>query len=298
MQRRHLLALAAASTATAAFAQGQDFSKVEIKSQALGGGVFMLTGSGGNMGLSIGDDAVFLIDDQFAPLAPKIVAAIAALTPKPVQFLLNTHVHFDHTGGNEPFGKAGALIFAHDNVRRRMTAEQVIAAVGARQAAAPKVALPVVAVAQDLSLHINGQTINAFHAPRAHTDGDLIVHFRASDVIHMGDTYMNGFYPFVDIASGGNIEGVIAAADRVLALATDKTRIIPGHGPLAAKADLQAWRNAIAAVTQRVKDLRKAGKSDSEIRAAKPSAEFDGTYGGGFIKPDVLVQSVLDSLPK
>ena len=301
MQRRQLLtALTLVSTlhlALPAWAQ-QDYSKLEIKAEKLNDTTYMLVGAGGNIGLCVGEDAVFIIDDQFAPLAPKIKAAIAAITKKPVQFLLNTHFHFDHTGGNEAFGRDGALIVAHDNVRRRMTADQLITFIGAKQNASPKAALPVITVAAEISFHINGDEVNAFHVPRAHTDGDLVVHFRKGDVVHMGDTFFNGMYPFIDTSSGGTADGVVAAADRVLALATDKTKIIPGHGPLANKAALQAYRNMLATVAQRIKALRAAGKSDDEIVAAKPAADQDAAFGGGFIKPEQFVRMMLNAIPK
>lgn len=293
------LALAAAALSPQALAQ-QDFSKVEIQAHKLSETTYMLTGAGGNIGLSVGEDAVFVIDDQFAPLAAKIKAAIARITAKPVQFVLNTHFHFDHTGGNEAFGKDGALIVAHDNVRRRMSRDQLISLVNSSlpQPASPKVALPVITVAGELTFHINGEEVHAFHVPRAHTDGDLVVHFRKSDVVHMGDTYFNGSYPFIDVSSGGSADGLVAAVDRVLALATDKTKIIPGHGPLASKADLQAYRDLLATVAQRIKDLRRDGKTDAEIRAARPAADFDARYGNGFIKPEVFVQMMLAALPR
>ena len=295
-----LAGMLAAALALGAQAQGQDYSQVEIQTRKLNDSTYMLVGAGGNIGLSVGEDAVFLIDDQFAPLAPKIKAAVARITNKPVQFLLNTHFHFDHTGGNEAFGKDGALIVAHDNVRRRMTSNQLIAMVGssARQDASPKVALPVVTVSNDIGFNINGEELRAFHVPRAHTDGDLIVHFRKGDIVHMGDTFFNGMYPFIDSSSGGTADGVVAAADRVLALAGEQTRIIPGHGPLAGKADLQAYRDMLATVTQRLKDLRRSGQTDTQIRAAKPAADFDAKFGNGFIKPDGFVQMMLDAIPK
>lgn len=303
MQRRHFLtsvAGAALAAAAAPAAAQQDFSKVEIRADKLSDTVWMLTGAGGNMGLCAGADAVFLIDDQFAPLAPKIKAAIARITPRPVQFLLNTHFHFDHTGGNEAFGGDGALIVAHDNVRRRMSTDQLISLAGSTNAqkASPKVALPVVTVPGEIRFHINGEEVHAFHVPRAHTDGDLVVHFRGSDVIHMGDVFFNGWYPFIDGGSGGTPGGVIAAYDRVLALAGEKTRIIPGHGPLATRADLAASRTMLATVVQRVQDLKRAGRSDAEVRAAQVTAEFDARYGGGFIKPEAFVQQVLDLLSR
>lgn len=298
LSRRHALlsisALGALALAGRSVAQ-QDFSRFEIKAEKLSDTVYMLTGAGGNLGLSVGPDAVFLIDDQYAPMAPKIKAAIAKLTTKPVSFLLNTHFHSDHTGGNEAFGSDGALIVAHDNVRRRMSTDQLIALAGttSAQKASPKVALPVVTVSGEMRLHINGEEIHAFHTPRAHTDGDLIVHFRGSDVVHMGDVFFNGMYPFIDASSGGTPEGVVLAYDRVLALAGERTKIIPGHGPLARKADLQAARDMLATVIKRVADLRRAGKTESEVIAAKPGADFDARFGGGFIKPDVFIAMVL-----
>jgi len=294
-----IAALAFTALGFAPWAQAQqDFSKVEIKAEKLNDSTYMLTGAGGNIGLSVGEDAVFVIDDQFAPLVPKIKAAIARITPKPVQFVMNTHFHFDHTGGNEALGKEGAWIVAHDNVRKRMSSDQLISFIGARQPSAAKSALPVITVAGSVSLHINGDEVHAFHVPSAHTDGDLIVHFRKGDIVHMGDVFFNGFYPFIDSSSGGSADGVVAAVDRVLALATDKTKIIPGHGPLASKADLQTYRDLLATVTQRIKQLRRDGRSDDEIRAAKPAAEFDAKYGGGFIKAEQFVQMMLVAIAK
>ena len=295
---RHLAAALLAAFAYIQPAHAQDFSKVEIKTHKLSDTLYMLVGAGGNLGVSIGDDAVFLIDDQYAPMVPKIRAAIAALTSKPVQFVLNTHFHNDHTGGNEALGQAGALIVAHDNVRKRMSSEQFISFLSARVPPSPKSALPVVTVPGEIRFHLNGDEIHAFHVPRAHTDGDLIVHFSKGDVVHMGDVYFRGMYPFIDTSSGGGADGVIAAVDRVLALSTDKTRIIPGHGPLASKADLQAYRDMLATVTQRIKTLRREGKNDEQIRAAAPSAEFDASLGGGFIKADRFVQMMLDAVPR
>ncbi len=281
-----LAALAAAAFAAIPAAAQQDFSRVEIKATKLTETTYMLAGAGGNIGLSVGEDAVFVIDDQFAPLTPKITAAIAQLTTKPVRFVLNTHWHFDHTGGNENFGKAGAVIMAHHNVRKRMSAESFNEFLNMRTKPDPKAALPVVTFGDGVSLHLNGEEIRAIHMPAAHTDGDTVVHFTGSDVIHMGDIYFNGFYPFIDAQSGGSVDGVIAACDRVLGMATAATRIIPGHGPVSNSAELKAYRDMLATVSARVKTLVAQGKKLDEIVAAKVSADYDERLGKGFIKPE------------
>jgi cyclase len=295
------LTLAAAlAAAGAAFAQPAiDPAKVEIKATKLTGTTYMLTGAGGNLGLSAGEDAVFLIDDQFAPLTPKIKAAIAQITKQPVKFVLNTHWHYDHTGGNEGFGKEGSLIVAHENVRKRMSTDQVIEFFNQPIKASPKAALPVVTFNGAMSFHINGEEIRGIHVPRAHTDGDTIVHFLGSDVVHMGDVYFNGYYPFIDTSSGGTIDGVIAACDQVLGIVTDRTRIIPGHGPLASKADLQGYRDMLATVAGRVGKMIAEGRKLEEITAAKSVTEdYDAKWGKGFIPPHKFREMVAMNLLK
>jgi glyoxylase-like metal-dependent hydrolase (beta-lactamase superfamily II) len=293
---RACIALLASCAIGAVHAQ-RDFSTVEIRSQPIADGIYMLTGSGGNLGLAVGADAVFLIDDQYAPLAPKIQAAVAAITQKPVQFILNTHWHGDHTGGNETLAEA-VLIVAHDSVRKRMSTEQFLAFFNLRVEPSPRRALPLVTFGTDVTFHINGDEVTALHCPAAHTDGDAIVHFRRSDVIHMGDIHFNYMYPFIDSASGGTADGVIAAVDRALALATGRTRIIPGHGPLATKADLQAYRDMLATVVGRVRSQLAAGRQISEIVASKPTGEFDARWGNGFIKADTWVKMLVTGLRK
>jgi glyoxylase-like metal-dependent hydrolase (beta-lactamase superfamily II) len=292
------LAAAAAALAAASAAAQQDFSKVEIQATRLTETTYMLTGAGGNLGLSVGEDAVFLIDDQFAPLTDKINAAIAKISAKPVRFVLNTHWHFDHTGGNENYGRAGALIVAHENVRKRMGSEQFIEFLRMNTKPSPRAALPVVTFAGAMSFHLNGEEIRAIHVARAHTDGDSIVHFLGGDIVHMGDVFFNGFYPFIDTASGGTIDGVVAACDQVLGIVTDRTRIIPGHGPLATRDDLQAYRDMLAAVSARVKQLIAEGRKLEEITAAGVTRDYDGKWGKGFIKPEKFAEMVALNLLK
>jgi len=279
---------------TAAAAQG--FDDVTIETTAVADGVHMLVGAGGNLAISSGEDGVFLVDDQFAPLTDKIRAAIAGVNDGAVRFVLNTHWHGDHTGGNENFGKAGTLIVAHDNVRVRMSTEQFSAAFDRTTPPSPKDALPVVTFNDEVTFHLNGETIHAFHVPPAHTDGDSIVHFKNADVIHMGDLYFNGMYPYIDIDAGGSIDGVIAAAGRVLEMMADGTKLIPGHGPLSNRAELTAYRDMLSGVRNAVAEAMAAGKSADEIVAAGPTAPWDEVWGGGFMKPDVFTGIVARSL--
>lgn len=291
------LLIALAFVCSTAFAQ-QNFDKVEIKTQKLNDTTYTLIGAGGNMGLSVGEDAVFLIDDQYAPLTPKILAAIKALTAKPVTFVINTHWHGDHAGGNVNMGKAGALIIAHDNVRKRLSSDQFNELFKSSTPPMAKAGLPVVSFSQDVTFHLNGEEIFAFHVPKAHTDGDAIIHFRKGNVIHTGDTYFNGLYPFIDYSSGGTPDGVIAAADRVLALADDNTKIIPGHGPLSNKAELKVYREMLATVTGRIKALLQQGKKLDDILAARPTADFDERWGKGFLAPPKFVEMLVSGLQK
>jgi cyclase len=297
MRVRFLTPALAFALATPLLAQQQDFSKVEVTSEKVAEGVYMLKGAGGNIGLSIGPNGSLVIDDQYAPLSDKILAAIKALTPDPVRFVVNTHWHGDHTGGNENLAKTGAFLVAHENVRKRMGSEQFIAMFNQKVPASPAAALPVVTFAEGVTFHWNGDEVRAFHVAPAHTDGDTVVQFVKADVVHMGDCFFNGMFPFIDTSSGGRVDGIIAAADRVLGGVTDKTKIIPGHGPVATKADLQAYRDTVKAIRDRVAKLKAEGKTKEAAAAAKPTAEFDAKWGQGFIKPDVFVGLVYDSLP-
>ncbi|HEY2630508.1 MAG TPA: MBL fold metallo-hydrolase [Usitatibacter sp.] len=288
---KKLFAFAASLAACAALAQ-QDFSKVEIKATQLSPTTWMLTGAGGNLGVSAGDDATFLIDDQYAPLTERITAAIAKITPKPVKFVVNTHWHGDHTGGNENLAKGGVVIVAHDNVHKRMSTDQFIELFKMKEPASPHAALPLITFGVGVTFHLNGEDIQVIHVAPAHTDGDAIVYFPKSNVIHMGDTYFAGMYPFIDTSTGGRIDGMVAACDKALALAGDDTKIIPGHGPLSNKADLKTWRDMLAAISAKVHKLVADGKNVEEIVASNPTAEFDAKYGGGFVKPPKFAEMI------
>ncbi len=300
-------AIALVSLGVAALAVGaparplraQEMADVKIQRIEVAPGVYMLVGRGGNIGVSAGEDGVFLIDDQFAPLTDKVIAAIREVSDAPIRFVLNTHWHGDHTGGNENMGKAGALIVAHDNVRKRLSVDQFLEAFGRTVKAAPPDALPVVTFSESVTFHLNGDEIRAFHVANAHTDGDAIIVFKKANVVHMGDTYFNGFYPFIDISTGGSIDGMIAAADRVLGMIDDRTRVIPGHGPLSDKAGLAAFRDMLVGVRAAVADLVAQGKSVEEAIAAAPTAPWDAQWGGSdFMKPERFVRIVYTDLAK
>jgi glyoxylase-like metal-dependent hydrolase (beta-lactamase superfamily II) len=278
--------------------QQQDFSKVEIKTVDVAPGVHMLLGSGGNIGVSSGADGVLIIDDQYAPLTDKIRAAISAISKEPIRFVVNTHWHGDHTGGNENFGGAGSIIVAHENVRRRMSKEHVSEFFKRTTPASPKGALPVVTFTDDVSFHVNGDELYVFHVDPAHTDGDSIIHWKNANVFHMGDLYFSGGFPFIDLESGGSVDGVIAAAEKVLSLANDSSKIIPGHGPLSSKKDLTAYRDMLKTIRDRIGTQVTSGKTLDEVKASKPTKDWDDTLGKGFINGDALTEFVYRSLSK
>ena len=292
--KRTTVVFAALLSSSVAVAQPTTPTEVTIRVEKIAPGVAVLFGQGGNIGLSYGVDGNVLIDDQFARLTPKILAAVATVDPDPVQFQINTHFHGDHSGGNENMAKAGAIIVAQDNVRTRMSQENMV--LGGKVAPSPTGALPIVTFSKNMSIYRNGDRLHIFYAPHAHTDGDAIIHFEKANVVHMGDIFFNGLYPFVDIDSGGNVRGVIAAADRVLAISNDQTRIIPGHGPVASKTDLAAYRAYLVDVVSKVQGAIKTGKTLAQVQAMKPSAAYDAKYGGAFIKPDAFVAAIYASL--
>jgi cyclase len=274
------------SLASPALAQ-QDLSKIEMKAELLAPGVAVLFGAGGNIGVSFGPDGTVLIDDQFAPMTPKIQEEVAKLGAAPVKYLINTHWHGDHSGGNENLGKAGALIMAHDNVRVRLASGRT----GERPIApAPKIALPVVTYDQGLKLHLNGDEIRTVYTGGGHTDGDSIVIWRGANIIHMGDLFLNGGLPFIDGASGGNVTHLLATIEKAILLTNAQTKIIPGHGPMADQAKLIAWRDMLKIVIGKVRAGIKAKQSLAQIQATKPAAPWE--VPGGFIKGDAFVEAV------
>ena len=287
---------AALALACAPLAAQQDLGAVEITTVPLATGVFMLTGAGGNIGVSVGEDGVFVIDDQFAPLSEKILAAIGGLSDKPVSYVLNTHWHGDHTGGNENFGEAGAVVVAHENVRERMSTEQFNRIFDRATPPSPEAALPVVTFTENVTFHFNGETIRVHHMPAAHTDGDSIVYFEDADVLHAGDLFFNGFFPFIDTDSGGSLEGVIEAAEHVIGMVSRDTEIIPGHGPRATKIDVERYRDMLVEVRDVMAPIVASGKAREEVVADNPLGRFGVDWGGGFMKTDVFTGIVYDSL--
>ncbi|MFL2555015.1 MAG: MBL fold metallo-hydrolase [Candidatus Rariloculaceae bacterium] len=275
----------------------QDFSAVQIQTIEVSDGVYMLIGAGGNIGLSVGEDGAFVIDDQYAPLSDKIMAAIADITNADVNFLVNTHYHGDHTGGNEAFGAAGAVIVAHDNVRARMSTDQFREFNNQVIPASPMGALPIVTFSDEMTFHWNGDSIRVLHVPSAHTDGDSILHFEEANVIHMGDTFFLGCYPFIDVGSGGDIDGLIGAGYRALAIANADTAIIPGHGPVSNAVGLSDWLDVIKTTRSNMQSLVDQGMSEDEALAARPTAEFDDEYGEGcFMNPEIYTRLLYQSV--
>lgn len=284
------LALAVAAPSAA---QTPDLSKVEIKAEPLGPGVAVLFGAGGNIGVSYGPDGTVLIDDQFAPLTDKIAKAVADLGGTPVKYLVNTHWHFDHSGGNENLGKAGATIFAHENVRVRLVSGGTVA--GSVTPPAPRAALPVVTYADGVSFHLNGDRIDAVFTGGGHTDGDTALYWRKANVLHTGDLMMNGpWFPFIDLDSGGSAIKLVTSLDKLLAMTNAQTKVIPGHGPIATPADLKAWRDKIAAAVDTVRAARSGGQTLAAFLAANPFMAQE--IPGAFVKADAFARAVWASL--
>ncbi len=279
------------SSVAAVRAQGQDFSKVEIKVIPVAGKVSMLTGAGGNIGVSVGADGILIVDDQYAPLSDKIHAALKGLSDGKLKFILNTHWHGDHTGGNEKFG-AEAPIFAQTNVRKRMAVDQTV--FGETVPASPGGALPVVTFDDSLSIHVNGEEIQAIHFPSGHTDGDSVIFFTGSNVVHMGDEFFNGMFPFVDLGSGGSVEGLTRNVGKILDRLPADVKVIPGHGPLSDKEGLAKFHKMLVETSRVVHEQLAAGKTVEEIKAAGLPEEWK-PWGQGFIKTEQWIETIAAS---
>jgi glyoxylase-like metal-dependent hydrolase (beta-lactamase superfamily II) len=289
--------LAGAAALLLSLPAAAQFEDVEIGITPLGKSVYVLQGAGGNLGASIGADGIILIDDQFAPLTPKILAALRSVSAAPVRFVINTHYHGDHVGGNEDLGKAGSLIIAHDNIRERMTVEQVSNFFDRATPPYPDAALPVVTFNDRVTLHVNGEPVTVHHVAHAHTDGDAIVHFPQSNVIHMGDIFFNQHYPFVDLDAGGSIQGIIAGAELALKLAVADTTIIAGHGPAVATVqELRDYRDYLAEARDKVSALAAQGATLEQAIAAQPTAKWDAELGAAWITPAQFVTFIYNSL--
>jgi len=258
--------------------------------------VTMVKGQGGNIAVSAGADGVFIIDDQLKPLTEQLLAAVRKIDDRPIRFVINTHYHGDHVGGNETLGKAGSVIIAHDNIRRRMSTDQFNNFFNDTTPAYPAESLPVVTFNDRVSLHLNGESVAVHHVPRGHTDGDSIVHFPVSNVLHMGDIFFKGLYPYIDLDGGGTIQGMIGAVELALSLADEQTKIIPGHGTLSNRAELQDYRDFLSKARDNVQALVDQGLGLEQAIAAQPTAEWDDTLGGVWIKPEQFVTFIYNSL--
>ena len=256
----------------------QNFDSVQIRTNKMSETIYMLEGDGGNIGLLVGKDGVVMIDDEFAPLSEKIKNAVKQITDAPIRFVINTHFHGDHVGGNENFGKEGAIIVAQSNSRLRMTTDQFNATFNQTQKAAPYDALPKVTFGDSVTLHLDGETVQVTHVPHAHTDGDAIIYFKESNIIHTGDVFVRYGLPFIDQPHGGSIDGMIAGTDVILYLANEQTKIIPGHGAIATKKDVLDYKNMLVTIRSRIADAIKQGKSSDDIIAMDPTREYPAVF--------------------
>jgi cyclase len=270
----------------------QDFSKVEIKATKVAGAVYMLQGSGGNIGVSVGDDGILIVDDQFAPLAGKITQALKSISDKPIRFVLNTHFHGDHAGGNAEFGRE-ATIIAHENVRKRLAEGTTV--VGSAVKPAEREALPVITFNDRATVHFNAEDIRAIHFPRGHTDGDSVIFFPKSNVVHMGDDFVTYGFPFVDEHNGGTVTGMIDGCEKVLAMTTPETKFIPGHGPISTPSDLRKYLDMLKQTRALVAGALEKKQTAEQIKKDKLLANYD-EFGKGFIKTDAWIDLLYTEL--
>jgi cyclase len=279
------------------FAQDQDFSKVQIKVTKVAGTVYMLEGAGGNIGASAGDDGVVIVDDQYAPLADKIQAALKDVTDKPIRFIINTHYHGDHTGGNAYFQKQAPII-AHDNVRKRLEEGSAVGNLGSVKMEAkpqPKEALPIITFDHDVTVHLNGEDIRALHFPSGHTDGDSIIFFPKSNVVHMGDDFVRYGFPFIDLGGGGSVEGMIAAMDEVIPKLPPDVKVIPGHGAVSNLADVRDYVKMLKETRAGVEKGIQQGKTLAQLQQEKVLEPWK-KWSGEFINSDAFIETLFNDL--
>jgi len=281
-------------------AQQQDFSKVEIKVSKVSGGIYMLEGAGGNIAASVGEDGIVIVDDQFAPLAEKIQGALKniGVTDKPVRFVINTHYHGDHTGGNEPFNNAGSTIIAHDNVRKRLETGGTAgngASIKMENKPAAKAALPLITFQHDVTVHLNGEDIRAMHFPSGHTDGDSIIFFPKNNVVHMGDDFVRYGFPFIDVASGGSVQGIIDAMEKTSMQLPADVKVIPGHGALSNMDDVRAYTKMLKETTAVVQKALDGHKTLEQMKQEKILAPWE-KFSGNFVNTDAFIETLYNSL--
>jgi cyclase len=273
-----------------------DYSKVEIRTTDLGNNCYMLEGWGGNITVAVAADGIIMVDGEYAPLHDKIKAAIEAISKQPIKYLINTHFHGDHTGGNEAFAKDGVTIVSQVNVSTRLAAGTTNGLTGAKTPPAPQAALPSDTYTNFSKIRLQGRVADLKHIANAHTDGDTYVWFKTANVLSTGDTFTSGNYPYIDFANGGNIKGMIAATDAYLRLTNAKTRIVPGHGPLADKAALMEYRTMLITARDRMANLVKEGKSEDDVVAMKPFADLDAKWAGSELASKNFIRVVYHSL--
>ena len=271
-------------------------AQTDIEVIPVAGNIHMLVGRGGNIGVLTGDKGTYLIDDKFEDLTEQIVAAVQSIDDRYIRCVINTHWHGDHTGGNKNLGETGAMIVAHDNVRTRLSKDQVVKDFDMQVPAQPEIGLPVVTFTETMTIFENGEEIHIHHMPRAHTDGDSIVHFRRANVVHMGDLFFNGMYPYIDLDSGGGVDGMIAGIERALEMTNADTKYIPGHGPLGDRAALLEAFDMLLIARAEVGALVEDGMSRDDVKAADPLADLNEKWGGGFMKPERFTEILYDSL--
>jgi cyclase len=287
--------------ASVALAQEQDFSKVQIKVTKVSGNIYMLEGAGGNIAASVGEDGIVIVDDEYAPLAEKIAAALKGIgvTDKPVRFVINTHYHGDHTGGNVPFAAGGSTVIAQDNVRKRLESGGKAGNGGSITMdvkPAEKGALPIITFDHDMTVHLNGEDIRALHFPAGHTDGDSIIFFPKANVVHMGDDYVRYGYPFIDVSAGGSVQGMIAACEKVAPMLPADVKVIPGHGQISNLDEVREYTKMLKDTSAIVEKEIKAGKTVDQMKKSKVLAAWDEKYANKFVTSDIFIETLYNSL--